>query len=146
VPQILAELDGFDTRSDRTLLFLGATNEPWNIDPAMLRPGRLDEKVYVGLPDRPARRKILELNLKDIPLAPDVDLDALAGRLEGYSGADVAYLCRKVSEQTFLESVRESRERPVAAADFERVLATLRPSVAAADLERFRRFRSGKTP
>jgi transitional endoplasmic reticulum ATPase len=146
VPQILAELDGFDTRSDRTLLFLGATNEPWNIDPAMLRPGRLDEKVYVGLPDRPARRKILELNLKDIPLAPDVDLDALAERLKGYSGADVAYLCRKVSEQTFLESVRESSERPVAAADFERVLATLRPSVAAADLERFRRFRSERTP
>jgi transitional endoplasmic reticulum ATPase len=146
VPQILAELDGFDARADRTLLFLGATNEPWNIDPAMLRPGRLDEKVYVGLPDRPARRKILELNLKDIPLEPDVDLDRLAERLEGYSGADVAYLCRKVSEQTFLESVRESRERPVGTADFERVLATLRPSVAAADLERFRRFRSGRAP
>lgn len=146
VPQILAELDGFDARADRTLLFLGATNEPWNIDPAMLRPGRLDEKVYVGLPDRLARRKILELNLKDIPLEPDVDLDRLAERLEGYSGADVAYLCRKVSEQTFLESVRESRERPVGAADFERVLATLRPSVAPADLERFRRFRSGRAP
>lgn len=146
VPQILAELDGFDSRSDRTLLFLGATNEPWNIDPAMLRPGRLDEKIYVGLPDRPARKKILELNLKDIPLAPDVNLERLAERLEGYSGADVAYLCRKVSEQTFLESVREALERPVAAADFERVLATLKPSVSCADLERFRRFRSGRTP
>lgn len=146
VPQILAELDGFDSRSDRTLLFLGATNEPWNIDPAMLRPGRLDEKIYVGLPDRPARRKILELNLKDIPLAPDVDLERLAERLDGYSGADVAYLCRKVSEQTFLESVRKALERPVAAADFERVLATLKPSVSCAELERFRRFRIGRAP
>ena len=143
VPQILSELDGFEAREGQNVMFMGATNEPWNIDYAMLRPGRLDEKVYVGLPDREARKRILELNLKDIPLCEDVDPDALAGRLDGYSGADIAYLCRKVSEQTFLESVELAHERPVADADFQKVLRTLRPSVTTADLDRFKKFKQG---
>jgi transitional endoplasmic reticulum ATPase len=141
VPQILGELDGFEAREGQTVMFMGATNEPWNIDYAMLRPGRLDEKVYIGLPDLAARRKILEINLKDIPLAPDLELGVLAHRLESYSGADIAYLCRKVAEQTFLESVKQSTERPLAPADFEKVLAKLRPSVSTDDLERFEEFR-----
>ena len=143
VPQILAELDGFEAREGQSVMFMGATNEPWSIDYAMLRPGRLDEKVYVGLPDLDARKKILELNLKDIPLCDDVDQGAFAERLEGYSGADIAYLCRKVSEQTFLESVELGHERPVADADFQRVLKTLKPSVTVADLDRFKKFRVG---
>jgi len=143
VPQILAELDGFEAREGQNVMFMGATNEPWSIDYAMLRPGRLDEKVYVGLPDHDARKKILELNLKDIPLCEDVDFEALAKKLDGYSGADVSYLCRKVAEQTFLESVELSHERPVADADFQRVLKTLRPSVTVADLERFKKFKVG---
>ena len=142
VPQILAELDGFDVKEGQCVMFMGATNEPWNIDYAMLRPGRLDEKVYVGLPDPPARRKVLDLNLRDIPLAGDVDLDGLAKRLEGYSGADIAYLCRKTAEQMFLSSVKESDERPIGKAEFDRVLAKLRPSVNPADLERFKKFRA----
>jgi transitional endoplasmic reticulum ATPase len=122
-------------------MFMGATNEPWNIDYAMLRPGRLDEKVYIGLPDLAARRKILELNLKEIPLEPGLDLDAMAERLDGYSGADLAYLCRKVAEQTFLESVKSSEDRPLARADFQRVLEKLRPSVSGGDVRRFLEFR-----
>ena len=141
VPQILSELDGLDVREGQHLLFLGATNEPWNIDYAMLRPGRLDEKVYVGLPDPAARRKIMELNLKDIPLATDVELTALSDRLEGYSGADLAYLCRKVAEQKFLESVERAGEHPIGRADFEQVVAKLKPSVSRADIERFRKFK-----
>ncbi len=140
VPQILSELDGFDVRDGQTVMFMGATNEPWNIDYAMLRPGRLDEKVYIGLPDLAARRKILELNLKDIPLE-DLDLDALAARVEGYSGADLAYLCRKVAEQTFLASVKSSEDHPLRQGDFDRVLEKLRPSVSADDVLRFAEFR-----
>jgi transitional endoplasmic reticulum ATPase len=142
VPQILNELDGFDRKEGHTLLFMGATNEPWNIDSAMMRPGRLDEKIYVGLPDAKARGQILRMNLKDVPLEPGADLDALAARLDGYSGADIAYLCRKVSEERFLESVEKGDEREIARADFDRVLAKLKPSVARVDLDRFAKFRT----
>jgi transitional endoplasmic reticulum ATPase len=144
VPQFLAELEGFDRHEDEgALLFVGATNEPWSLDPAVMRPGRFDEKIYVPLPGPEARRRILELNLKDRPLAPDSDLDALAERLEGYSGADVVNICRKACAIPFLEAVEEGVERDVLWADFEAVLEEVRPSVAAKDLKRFEEFREG---
>ena len=143
VPQILNELDGFDRKADHHLLFMGATNEPWNIDSAMLRPGRLDEKIYVGLPDAAARKKILEMNLGDVPLEKDVDLDKLTARLESYSGADIAYACRKVAEETFLDSVERKIDRAIGPRDFERVLAKLKPSVSRVDLDRFKQFKAG---
>ena len=145
VPQILNELDGFDRKADQHLLFMGATNEPWNIDSAMLRPGRLDEKIYVGLPDGAARRKILEMNLGDVPLEKDVDLDKLTGRLEGYSGADIAYACRKVAEETFLDSVERKIDRSIGARDFDQVLMKLKPSVSRVDLDRFKQFKAGSS-
>jgi len=145
VPQILNELDGFDRKEGQHLLFMGATNEPWNIDSAMLRPGRLDEKIYLGLPDVKARRRILEMNLKEMPLGPDVNLDTLAERLEGYSGADVSYLCRKVAEEKFLDSVEKNEETPISMADFEASVAKLKPSVSKVNLERFAKFRTSGT-
>lgn len=140
VPQILAELDGFEGKKG-SLLFLGATNEPWEIDYAMLRPGRLDEKVYVGLPDPDARRAILIFNLRGAPTSERVDLDVLAQQLEGYSGADIAYLCRRVRERLFQESVEGGTDREIEPEDFDAVLATLGPSVEAEDLARFEAFR-----
>src|SRR5947208_5068795 len=89
VPQILQGVEGFDRKSGRPILLMGATNVPWQLDPAMLRPGRFDEKVYIPLPDLPARRKMLELNLAARPIGADVNLDELATQLEGYSGADI---------------------------------------------------------
>jgi transitional endoplasmic reticulum ATPase len=142
VPQILNELDGFDRKEGHTLLFLGATNEPWNIDPAMMRPGRLDEKIYLGLPDKPARRKILELNMKDVPVAEDVDLDSVAHRLEGYSGADIAYFCRKVAETVFEKSIGTEHEPPITKEDFEEVLVKFKPSVSRVDIDRYRSFQA----
>jgi len=150
VPQFLAELEGFDRHEgEGALLFIGATNEPWALDPAVMRPGRFDEKIYVPLPDLEARRRILDLNLEGRPLATDpsagsgqaVDLDALAARLAGYSGADVANLCRKACAIPFLEAVEEGVERDVTWHDFEAVMEEVRPSVSAKDLRRFEQFR-----
>ena len=140
VPQILQELEGFDKTSDRSLLFIGATNEPWSLDPAVMRPGRFDEKIYVPLPDAEARRAILEMNLKDLPLGPDLDLDRLAGLLDGYSGADIANLCHKTAENVFLEVLQTHAERELIMADFLAAIEHVRPSVLAKDLERYVRF------
>jgi len=142
VPQVLAELQGVRSRSG-TLLFLGATNEPWAIDPAALRPGRFDTKVYVPLPDFPARRRMLEICLSGRPLAPTVDLDELALGLEGYSGADIAWLCHRCACCVFVESIRSGRDRDI---DIQDVLAARQQvagSVSADEELRYRRWAEG---
>lgn len=139
VPQILAEMDGLQKRSDG-LLFMAATNEPWAIDRAALRPGRFHTKIYVGLPDQAARRRMLDLYLAHRPLEADMDLDRLAQALEGYSGADIASICERAAAQVFLEAIREGADRPIQWEDIHQVLSTTRPSVPPEELHRYQRW------
>lgn len=143
VPQILAELEGFEEKRG-ALLFVGATNEPWALDPAVLRPGRFDERIYVPLPERAARRRILELNLRDRPLAPGVDLDALAETLVGYSGADIVNICGKACAIPFIEAVERGVERDVTLDDFRRVMEEVTPSVSGKEIQKYEKFRFGE--
>jgi transitional endoplasmic reticulum ATPase len=142
VPQILQGMEGFDKKSAQPILFMGATNVPWQLDPAVLRPGRFDEKVYIPLPDLPARRKMLEIYLANRPLAEGVDLDALATRLQGYSGADIKYLCDRAATIPFLQSVASGEEGEITAMVIEDVLADTRPSVLPDVLRRFDNWRA----
>ncbi len=142
VPQFLAELEGFGGKAGN-LLFIGATNEPWSLDPAAMRPGRFDEKIYIPLPDELARRRILDLNLQERPLAEDVDLEQLTARMAGYSGADIVHICHRASTLAFLDAIEAGDNRPIGWSDFEAVLAEVRPSVSTKDLARFEQFASG---
>ena len=137
VPQILAELEGF--RKGNPILFIGATNEPWLIDQAMLRPGRFDERVYVGLPDEAARRKIFEIQLAG-RLCGEIDCAALAAATEGYSGADVRAVCEGAAERVFLESMKSGAERPITMADLTASLERVRPSVPPETLKRYEAY------
>lgn len=110
VPQILQGMEGFDKKKVSPILFMGATNVPWQLDPAVLRPGRFDDKVYIPLPDLAGRRKLLELYLSHRPVAADVNLDSLAQKLEGFSGADIKYICDRSATIPFLESVATGKE------------------------------------
>ncbi|MGA2498965.1 MAG: ATP-binding protein [Tepidisphaeraceae bacterium] len=110
VPQILQGMEGFDKKGDQAVLFMGATNVPWQLDPAVMRPGRFDEKVYIPLPDLAARRKMLEIYLGKRPVDPGVDFDVLAQKLDGYSGADIKYICDKSATIPFLRSVATGTE------------------------------------
>jgi transitional endoplasmic reticulum ATPase len=142
VPQILAELEGFDTASKNPLLFIGATNEPWSLDPAVMRPGRFDVKIYVGLPDLPARRKLLDIGFKGRPISKDVNLDDLAEGLEAYSGADITYLCENAAQDAFLRAVHKVEKEPVIGTeDILKALKETRPSVTPENLERFQEYR-----
>ncbi|MCU4716630.1 CDC48 family AAA ATPase [Halapricum hydrolyticum] len=106
VSQLLTELDGIEDLED--VVVIATTNRPDLIDPALLRPGRLDRHVHVPVPDEEARRKIFEVHTQDKPLAEDVDLAELAADTDGYVGADIEALCREASmaaSREFINSV-----------------------------------------
>ncbi len=109
--QLLVEMDGFDERHE--VIVLAATNRPDVLDPALLRPGRFDRRVEVALPDRRGRVGILRIHTRGLPLAPDVDLDALSRATAGLSGADLANLCNEAT----LVAARHDRQQ-VTRADF----------------------------
>ncbi|MDU0295061.1 AAA family ATPase, partial [Saccharothrix longispora] len=129
VAALLTELDGVEPLRD--VIVLGATNRPELIDPALLRPGRLERLVYVPPPDGEARAEILRASSRNTPLADDVDLAALAEELEGYSAADCAALVREAA----LTAMRESLEAAeVTAAHLATARAAVRPSLDPAQL------------
>lgn len=141
VPQILQGMEGFE-KSKNPILFMGATNVPWQLDPAVLRPGRFDEKVYIPLPDLAARRKMLEIYLGKRPVDEGVNLDALATRLAGYSGADIKYLCDRAATIPFLQSVASGEEGEITHQVIEAVVADTPRSVAPDHIRRFEEWAS----
>jgi len=110
--QLLGELDGFDARAE--VIILAATNRPDVLDPALLRPGRFDRQVVIGLPDRQGRDGILHIHTQKLRLADDVDFESLARSSVGMSGADLANLCNEAA----LTAARNNRPT-VTMADFE---------------------------
>jgi len=139
VAALLTELDGIEPL--RNVVVLGATNRPDLIDPALLRPGRLEKLVFVEPPDAEARREILRTAGKSVPLADDVDLDALAGQLDGYSAADCVALLR----ESALTAMRRSIDAAdVTAADVAKARETVRPSLDPVQVESLRAFSAAR--
>lgn len=126
VNQLLAELDGA-TESNDGVFVLTATNSPWDVDPALRRPGRLDRTVLVLPPDLEARRALLEQHLGRRP-AQGVDCAALAAQTEGYSGADLAHLVDSAAELALEDSIRLGQPRPIGPQDLKKVLREVKPS------------------
>ena len=124
VNTILAEMDGLEEL--QSVIVIGATNRPNLIDPALLRPGRFDELVYVTVPDEGGRRRILEVHTARMPLADDVDLDSLARRSDRFTGADLEDLVRRAGLAALRESLGNER---VTMGHFEKALEDTRASV-----------------
>lgn len=135
VAALLTELDGIDPLRD--VVVLGATNRPDLIDPALLRPGRLEKLVFVEPPDAQARRDILRTAGKSIPLAADVNLDTVADELDGYSAADCVALLREAA----LTAMRRSIDAAdVTAADVQAARQNVRPSLDPVQVAALRAF------
>ncbi len=126
VNQLLAELDGVDAANDG-IFVLGASNSPWDVDPALLRPGRFDRLILVLPPDEKARAAILRLHLRGRP-ADDVDVPWIAARTPGFSGADLAHLCESAAEIAMEASLAAAKIRPITTTDFKTCLRDLKPS------------------
>ena len=137
VPQILQELEGFDRKVGRALMFLGATNEPWSLDSAIMRPGRFDSRVYVPLPDAEARFRLFEIYFGDRPLDDEIDFSVLVEHTKGYSGADIKAICARSATRPFLETVSGAEPRNINMADVLAVIEEIVPSVSRKDCEKY---------
>ncbi|KAG8469002.1 hypothetical protein KFE25_007520 [Diacronema lutheri] len=144
--QLLHEMDGVGGAESTGsierahVVVLGATNRPDLIDAALLRPGRFDRLLYVGLPERAARLAILRVHTRGTPLAADVRLEQLAERTRGYSGAELAAVCREAA----LAALTEAEDAAdVAMRHFEAALRAVTPRTPAALLELYARYQQG---
>jgi len=126
VNELLAQLDGIG-RSNSGVLVLAATNMPWDVDPAIKRPGRFARQVFVPPPDAEARRAMLEIKLTGVPLE-SVELQSIARRTDFFSGADIDGLIELAKESALEDSVLTGRERAVTQDDFSRALEGVQPS------------------
>jgi transitional endoplasmic reticulum ATPase len=162
--QILTEMDGMNAK--KNVFIIGATNRPDQIDPALLRPGRLDQLIYIPLPDEKSRLSILKAALRKSPVAADVDLVFLARNTHGFSGADLTEICQRAAKLAIRESIeadirkaRERREKEDAGEDaqmeeddeedpvsvisrehFEEAMKYARRSVSDGDIRRYEMF------
>jgi len=154
INQILTEMDGIESKKD--VFIIGATNRPDILDPAILRPGRLDQKIYIPMPDIDSRESILQANLRNTPIAADVSLRSIAEHTDGYSGADLAEICKRackyairdaiasakpIDEDTMDDEEENEEEEdpvPVLIRDyFEMALEDVSPSITSADIARY---------
>ncbi len=145
VPQILTELEGIDTSSANPTLFMGATNTPWQLDPAVLRPGRFDALIYLGLPEPITRQCIIELQLDGRPVEEELDLSWIVEATEGFSGADLRNLVEKAAASCFRQAIADGEIHPIRRETFEHVLKTQKPSVMPELLTRFEQFRATRS-
>ncbi|MFB6199255.1 MAG: CDC48 family AAA ATPase [Candidatus Nanohaloarchaea archaeon] len=135
VNQLLTELDGIESLEGVTVI--AATNRPDLIDPAILRPGRIDRNIEVEVPDEEARKRILEVHTRDTPLGDDVDLEELAEELEGYVGSDIETLCREAA----MKALRENPEsETVEKKHFDEAMNEARPTATEENKEHYRQM------
>jgi SpoVK/Ycf46/Vps4 family AAA+-type ATPase len=138
VTQFLQEVGGF-FETKNTMILLGATNNPWDVDPAVLRTCRFDHKIFVGLPDQAAREAMLRAQVGPAPLDPNVELGALAARLAGYTGSDITAI---VSAAKLAAATRftEGRAPDITLADIEEALLTVPPSANSQLMARYEEY------
>ncbi len=141
VPQILAEMQGIGTNnSNSMILVIAATNKPWSIDSAFLRPGRFDEKIYIPLPDYEARKKMFEIQLSKLPHEDDLDYDLLAKLTEGCNGADIKEVCEKLKMSAINDSIKTGIEQTIGMDDVEKIKDTIKSSVQKDEIYRIEEF------
>ena len=142
VATFLTKVDGFEKSKDnKMLLLIAATNRPWAIDSAMLRGGRFDTHIYVGVPDRKARQFLVDRALGGIPLEDDVSIEKLVDVLDGYGGGDITAICDKIKVNAYKRSVRLGAPQKISREDCNAVLVSSHNMISEEMIERFTKFR-----
>jgi len=165
--QLLTEMDGAGAKKD--IFFIGATNRPDILDEALIRPGRLDQLIYIPLPDKGSRKAIFKANLRKSPVAPNVSLDFCSDLTQDFTGADITELCQRAAKAAIRDSISAEEERRKLMAEngggadaemedavdpvpvitrthFEEAFGAARKSVSTHDLYKFDEFRKKMDP
>lgn len=143
VATFLTKVDGFKPTANKMLLLIAATNRPWALDSAMLRGGRFDTQIYVGVPDLAAREFLVNRALGGIAKEEDVDLSKLAWALEGYGGGDVTAICEKIKLEPYKREVLTGEAQRITREDCNKVLSSSRNVITPEELEKFKAYREG---
>jgi len=144
VPELLSQMDGFQ-KAEGVLIVLASTNRPWDLDSAVLRPPRMTERIYVGLPDFAARHYMVRQALEPLPKQELLDYDRVADALEGFNCADISAFVEKVKEAPIRRGlVNGSLEQFITMQDVEDALAQSRSSVQKSDLEAFSKWEASQ--
>ncbi|XP_053660710.1 katanin p60 ATPase-containing subunit A1 [Anopheles marshallii] len=146
--ELLIQMDGLNAANDdKVIMVLAATNHPWDIDEAFRR--RFEKRVYIGLPNDNTRKALLELCLKGVNISPDLNTDTITEQLSGYTGSDIANVCRDAAMMAMRRHInglspseikmirREEVDLPVTAQDFQDAMVKTRKSVSANDVARY---------
>ncbi|MDE1871364.1 MAG: AAA family ATPase [Candidatus Micrarchaeota archaeon] len=136
--EFLQEMDGL--KETQGVVLVCATNRPSSLDPAILRPGRFDKLVFVGPPDEKHRAVMFENYTKNVPLGGDVDFNELAKETEGYTGADIANICREAKQKALNESVSTGKEVEIAMASLQEIIKKFKPSAPDALVNSYKAF------
>lgn len=139
VCELLAQLDGFCTDPNSTVLVIAATNRPWNIDSALLRSGRFERHLYVGMPDEAARAEIIQKQMSELPVE-ELCYESLGASTNGYSSADVAAVCEQVKDRAIMRSIAENCISKITQEDFTAALSEMHSTVDVAELKRLESF------
>ncbi len=144
VPELLSQMDGF-IKAEGRLIILASTNRPWDLDTAVLRPPRMTEKIYVGLPDFSARLYLIKHRLLELPSQGDLNYGEMAERTEGFNCADVAAFCGKVKEGPITRGLLTGDETQfITPEDVDGAFACVRSSVQKSDLEALSRWEASQ--
>ncbi len=144
VATFLTKVDGFkQSDTNKMLLLIAATNRPWALDSAMLRGGRFDTQIYVGVPDQKAREFMVQKAMKNLPLELDVDLTKLAMALDGYGGGDIVAICDKIRLEAYKRSVRLGTKQNITREDCNAILSSVHNHISAEEMAKFVAYRNG---
>lgn len=142
VTQILVEMQGIGSFSNgNILLVIAATNKPWLIDSAFLRPGRFDELIYIPLPDEEARRKMFELKFAEMPMADNIDYDCIVNISEGFNGADITEFVERVKQIAINKSIESKQEHIIDMNDICEVGKNMHSSIVDDEIDKILEFK-----
>ncbi|MCL4345644.1 MAG: ATP-binding protein [Candidatus Thermoplasmatota archaeon] len=140
VPEMLRQMTDLRKRNDGQVILIAATNNPWDVDEAMLNPERFDTRIFIPPPDQKSRSEIFRIFLKDLELSDGIDYEELGVISEGFSAADIKYVCRTAAEYAFSRAVDSGVASPISDVDIRKALESSHPSITDAQMRKYHDF------